>query len=177
MSYFRGMGQAQPAGSGLHVCNFIQSIFGGYYVENPASFANTWVTCDQAAANVGTPLPNSGPGGSPTLPPQNQISSLSTDPNPPSGYTSVPMGSDSSGQQLYAYLPSSSTQQSLNFQSILAQFGNLDSGSSNNNGTDCSWLDTPGIINNLFNPSCGIPWGIFAVLGLGLFMALSGLRR
>lgn len=168
-----GLGQTS-----LTPCNWLQQyIFGGYYVETPGSLANTWVTCAQAAANVGTLPANSGPGGSPTLPSQNSISQLSTNPTPPDGYTAVAMGTDSSGDQLYAYMPTAQTQQLINSQSIAQQLANLDTGSANDTGTDCSWFDTPGVINNLFNPTCGIPWGLIGVLILGAIGMISGLRK
>lgn len=165
-----GLGAA-PAGSAATPCSWLQSILGGYYI------GDTWVTCAQAAANPGTVLPNTGPGGAPTLPPQYQISSISPDATPPTGYTAVPLGPDSTGTDQYGYIPDAQTQAQINSASIAQQFGNLDTGSGNPlpSGTDCSMLDTPGVINNLFNPNCGTPWGIYVIAGLALIPVLGNL--
>ena len=155
-----------PAGSAAVPCDWWASSFlggGGYYI------GDTWVTCAQAAASPGSVLPNTGPGGSPTLPPQYAISQISSDPTPPSGYTSVPMGADSTGTQQYAYIPDTQTQQQQNMKSITDQMAAQDTGGGSN---DCSWLDSTGVVNNLFNPSCGAPLGLYAIAGVVLILVL-----
>ena len=166
-----GMGTTalSPVGSAITPCSWIQSLFGGYYAPG----TSTWITCAQAAANPGSVAPNTGPGGSPSLPPQYAISQIGSDPTPPSGYTSVPMGADSTGTQQYAYIPDAQTQQQQNLQSITDQMAAQDTGGDSTNPTlDCSWLDSTGVVNNLFNPSCGTPLGLYAIAGVVLILVL-----
>jgi hypothetical protein len=168
MSYHLGVGAADP-GSAATPCSWLQSIFGGYYI------GDTWVTCAQAAANPGGVLANTGPGSSPTLP-ASGISSIGTSATPPAGYDAIALGPDSTGAQQYGYVPTAATQAALDAAAIAAQFGNLDTGSGTvPSGTDCSMLDTPGVINNLFNPNCGTPWGIYFIAGLALIPVLGNL--
>jgi hypothetical protein len=167
---FGGIGRlgAAAPGTAITPCNWFQSIFGGYYTNAG------WITCADAAASVGTVPANSGPGGSPTLPAQAAIAEIGTDPTPPDGYTAVSLGADSSGAQQYAYVPSSDTQAQINAQAIADQMAVADTGTTDTTGTDCSWLDTPGVFNNLFNPACGTPWGIIALAGIALVAVLGG---
>ena len=81
-------------------------------------------------------------------------------------------GYDSSGNPIYvaAYQGTQYQAGVVNSVTSAIQSEQNQIDSSDSSTPDCSWTDTTGVFNNLFNPSCGVPYGLFA---LGLVIAIS----
>jgi len=184
-----GIGQVSNAGVSTPSVGPFQALFSPTQAQssacpNPFTRFFNYADC-QSAGSPGASLPL-------TSVPSPPATTQGTSATPPTGYTASYAGTDSTGQDIYTYVPDANTLQAQNTAAITAATAAAltaaQAAANQPQPVDCTSefnylfssqcpVNCNDTFSGMFNSTCGTPWGLYALLGVGALVAFSAVKK